>query len=277
MLSSASKKFFTKENEMKYLSYKKKPNLIKFIDLIKFGILPRPHYALGLLMAAHRAQQLGYKKISVFEFGCWNCRGLLDLEHWIDDIKEIINIDFQIFGFDYGEGLPDTNNDPRDRFYRWSVSDYKLVEKENIKKLKYTKLIFGDVKDTLPIFIKQNDLSSMPIGFVAFDMDYFTSTYNALKIFNLDSCNYIPRPITYFDDLSFSSEYEGESLAIKEFNKNNKRKLSPIGELAEYLSLFWKRWIFLGKRFHMLTDHTHPKYNEKYEDTIALQICMIND
>ena len=28
MLSSASKKYFTKENEVKYLSYKKKPNLI---------------------------------------------------------------------------------------------------------------------------------------------------------------------------------------------------------------------------------------------------------
>ena len=31
------------------------------------------------------------------------------------------------------------------------------------------------------------------------------------------------------------------------------------------------------KKFHMLTDHSHPKYNEKYEDTVALQICMIND
>ena len=42
---------------------------------------------LGLLLASHQAHELGYKKISVIEFGCWNCEGLIDLENYIDDIE----------------------------------------------------------------------------------------------------------------------------------------------------------------------------------------------
>ena len=67
MLSKQSLIFFTKKNKIIYKKYKKKPNLNSFIDLIKRGIVPRPHYALGLLFAAKQAKDLGYKSIKVLE------------------------------------------------------------------------------------------------------------------------------------------------------------------------------------------------------------------
>ena len=272
MFSKASLNFFSKKNRIIYKKYKKKPNLIEFIELIKFGLIPRPQYALGLLMAAHQAKQLGYKKISVFELGNFNLDGLIDIEHYIDDIKKIINIDFCVFGLDYRKGLPNTKFDKRDRMYGWSVSDYKFTLKENLKKLKYAKLIVGDIKNTIPKLVKKYNFSLMPVAFVVSDVDYYTSTLNGLNILKMKPTNYVPRPIVYFDDQFMSSHFEGEYLAIKEFNKKNKNKLSLIGEFAEQLSISWKKWIFLGKRFYVYTNSNHPKYNQRYYNEISAQI-----
>ena len=70
MISEQSKNYSNILNFLKYKKFKlfhKKNNLEKFFDLIKYGIIPRPHYALGLILAAHQAKELGYKKISAIE------------------------------------------------------------------------------------------------------------------------------------------------------------------------------------------------------------------
>ena len=77
---------------------------------------------------------------------------------------------------------------------------------------------------------------------------------------------YLPRIYHYFDDLSYSSEDEGERLAISQFNKKNKYKISDIGELAEHLSIFWNKWIFLGKRLKITNIFKHKKINKKVEE-----------
>jgi len=275
MISDQSKVYFKTFDKLRYKFFKyfKYKSLDKFVDLIKYGIIPRPHYALGLVMAAHQAKELGYDKISVIEFGCWECDGLIDLENYIEDIKKFINIDFNVYGFDLGDGHPKNNHeDPRNRSYELSVGDYPFTKKKNLKKLKYTKLILGDVKDTVPNFLETNNFLSAPLGFIAFDLGYYTSTKNALEVLKNESKYYIPRPILYCDNNYFVLSNEGDKLAFDEFNNENKKVISPIGELAEQMSLSWKKWIFLGKRMYQLSDLAHEKYNIHYEQRINMRL-----
>jgi hypothetical protein len=270
MISDNSSKHFTKKNRVIYNNYKKKPNIHNFLDLIKKGIIPRPHYALGLLLAAKQAFDLGYKKIKVFELGCHNLEGLIDLENYATDIKKFLKIDFEIFGFDLKEGLPKYTPNNFDRLSRWSPGDYSLDIKKNLKYLKFSKILYGDVKKTIPMFInryKKTFLTS-PISFVIYDLDYYTSTKNGLNLLKLQSKNYIPKTYVYFGDYLMSSFDEGERKAVLEFNKTSKYKISDIGELAEQLSIFFKKWIFLGKRLNVINYFNHKKHKSKVDQIL---------
>ena len=273
MLSKQSNKFFTKKNYLIYKKYLKSRNLRSFIKLICLGIIPRPHYALGALFAAHQAKYFNHKSFTLIEFGCWNNEGLIDLDHWCNEIKILLGINYKIYGFDSGKGLPSSKN-KFDVKYKWSNSDYKSSNSYNLKKFKNIKLILGDVKKTLPMFLKTSNENS-PIGFISFDMDYYSSTTNAFKILKSNSKNFIARPILYFDDFVLTSNFEGEYLAINDFNKLNRAKISPIGELAEQLSIKWKKWIFLAKRFRVFTNFKHKFYSERYENIIYKEIINL--
>lgn len=274
MISDQSSAYFSFINKIKYKYFQifHSGNFLKFLDLIKFGILPRPHYALCLLIAAHQAKSLGYKKISIIEFGCWECDGLIDIENYIDDIKKIFDIEFAVYGFDLGDGHPEYKRDPRDRLYELSKGDYTFKKKDNLQKLKYTKMIWGDVKDTVRDFIKDEPLEKQPIGFISFDLGLYTSTKNALSLLNEKSDFFIPRVPMYFDNKYFVLENEGDLYALKEFNNTSSKKISEIGEMAEQMSLSWKKWIFLGKRVLMLSDLNHEKYNIHYEQIVNMNI-----
>ena len=274
MISKQSNTYFKFWDRIRYLKFKTfdKKNLNKFVDLIKFGTLPRPHYALGLLLAAHEAVNLGYKKISIIEFGCWNCEGLIDLEHYIKDIKNFFDIDFQVYGFDLGDGHPNYDSDSRDRLYELSEGDYPFDKKINLNKLEISELILGDVKDTIIDFTKSRKIDDAPIGFISFDLGLYTSTRNALKLLKEESKYFLPRTFLYFDNNYFVLDNEGDRLAVKEFNENNKKQICKINEMAEQLSLSWKKWIFLGKRICTLSDQDHSKFNTHYEQTINIKI-----
>lgn len=267
MFSQSSLKFFTKKNKILYNNFKKKPNFNKFLDLIKKGQLPRPHYGLGMLLAAKQAKELGYKKIKILELGCWNFEGLIDIENYSNDIGSILDIDIEIFGFTLKDGLPNYKENKYDRLYRWGSGDYKFNKDANFKKLKKSKIYFGDVKKTIKKFFKDNIKSfpNSPIGFVCFDLDYYTSTKNGLNLFKLNPVNYLPRTNIYFDDHSFGSFDEGESRAIKEFNKVSIYKISDICELGEQLSIYFNKWIFLGKRIKVINYYNHPEFNKRIE------------
>jgi hypothetical protein len=268
--SKKSLAYFSIKNKKIYARYKKKPNLRDYLDLVKRGVIPRPHYALGILMAAHQAYKLGYEKISIIEFGCFNLDGLIDMEQHVKDIKEFINIEFDIFGFDYGKGLPKMKFHEADRMQEWDIGDYRFENKENLNSLKNAKIIWGNVNKTVKKFIKETDLTKAPIGFISNDLDYYTSTYKSFDLLKTKPSNFIARPILYFDDFFRSSKYEGEYLAIEMFNKKNKKKLSEILEFTEQLSMFWKKWTFLGTRFRYLIDFKHPKYKIRYHDLMVL-------
>ena len=270
MLSDQSRNYFSFFNSIKYRYFQffYGKSFEKFFDLIKYGVLPRPNYALGILMAAHQAKELNYKKISIIELGCWNFEGLIDIENYINDIKKLIDIDFSVYGFELGSGHIKEETDPRNRLYELSGGDYAFKKEENIKKLKFSRLILGDVKETVPKFLEEKHLDNAPLGFVIFDLGFYTSAKDALNLLKSKSKRYLPRTIIYSDNNYFVLENEADKLAFAEFNNERGKTISPIGELAEQLSISWNKWIFLGKRMFILSDLKHEKYNINYEQKI---------
>lgn len=259
MLSKSSKKYFNLYNKMRYFFYRLKLNEKNYFNLILKGIIPRPHYAFGLFYSAAYASQLGYKKISVIEFGCWECEGLLDLEHFADEIEKIFKIKIEIYGFEGGEGMPEPK-DFKDRLYQFSAGEMKLSNDSYLKKLKKSRVILGNFSKTVPNFIKENKFA--PLAATFNDADYFFSTKDSLEILNQE--NKLPKVFLYFDDLNFSSSNTGELGAINEYNSFNYSKIEAIPELAETMSMYWKKWGFLAKRFFLHHDFNHKKYNQRY-------------
>ena len=270
MISEQSKNYFSLYNSFKYEYFKffYGKRFDKFFDLIKNGTIPRANYALGILMAAHQAKELNYKKISIIELGCWNLEGLIDIENYIHDIKKFIDIDFNVYGFELGTGHIEEETDPRNRLYDLSGGNYAFKKKDNLKKLTISKLILGDVKDTVPKFLEEGHLDDAPLGFIIFDLGFYSSAKNALQLLKSDSKRYLPRSIIYSDNNYFVLKNEADKAAFAEFNLEGGKTISPIGELAEQLSLSWNKWIFLGKRMYMLSDLKHEKYNINYEQKI---------
>ena len=86
-----------------------------------------------------------------------------------------------------------------------------------------TTLIIGNVAETVASFFKNFD--PPPIGFVAFDLDLFSSTRAALRIFLLRDKKMLWHVPLYFDDIDFlaNHRFAGELLAIDEFNQQDEK------------------------------------------------------
>ena len=60
----------------------------------------------------------------VLELGCWNFDGIIDLEHFANDIKDLLQINIEIFGFTLKGGLPKYKANKYDNYlkivYRFS-------------------------------------------------------------------------------------------------------------------------------------------------------------
>jgi len=102
-----------------------------------------------------------------------------------------------------------------------------------------------------------------PIGFVAFDLDLYSSTMAALKIFDTEESNILPRVISYFDDTisdgqEMYNDFTGELLAIREFNDNHSTmKLSKMNGLfsTRYRKSSWSECVYVMHSF------AHPFYD----------------
>ncbi len=222
--------------------------------------IDRPYYAYGLYQAALEAKALGVPRISAFEFGVAAGTGLVILEKLSEQITRVTGIAIDVYGFDLEVGLP-AASDYKDIPYIWQKGFYKMNVKELKRKLKpSTKLILGDVKHTVPKFFKKK---ISPIGFVAFDLDYYTSTKDAFKLFDTADKNMLPRVFCYFDDIIGTDEeilcdYVGELLAISEFNgKHKSKKLAKIHGLSHkrVIKAAWSDMIYVMHNF------AHKSYN----------------
>jgi hypothetical protein len=179
----------------------------------------RPNYLVGVLTAADEAVRAGVPEITVIEFGVGGGGGLLALQEISEAVEAETRVKILVCGFDTGTGLPPNRGDFRDHPDRWIPGDFPMNEPLLRKRLtSRTTLILGDVVDTVPRFAREAQHS--PIGFVAVDLDLYSSTRNALQILTLPEKRMLVRVPMYFDDISLFSNHKfaGELLAIDKFN-----------------------------------------------------------
>jgi hypothetical protein len=81
-----------------------------------------------------------------------------------------------------------------------------------------TTLILGDVAETVRTFVARG--SYPPIGFMAVDLDLYSSSRDALKILVFPGKRMLRRVPVYFDDPALH-RWAGELLAIQEFNERD--------------------------------------------------------
>lgn len=228
---------------------------------LDYDVFNRPHYAFCLYHAARQAHLLGHKTFSVAEFGVAGGAGLLELERLVEEVEALFPVKIEIYGFDTGEGLP-APVDYRDLPYIWKEGFYKMDQAALKARLQRSKLVLGDVKDTVPGFFEEH--GAAPLGAVFLDLDFWSSTADAMRIFDTDPNNILPRTYCYCDDVISSdkggvlNEYVGQLAAIREYNEAlANRKMSKV---AGFLSTrirpaAWNEQIYVHH------DFDHPDYN----------------
>ncbi len=198
----------------------KRFRILSYETRLDLGAIDRPHYGYCILRAAKLAKSLGHNNVSVIEFGVAGGNGLLNLEMHAAEVNKLVGIDIRIFGFDTGHGLPPPA-DYRDLPHCWKQGFFAMdVDKLRTRLVRST-LIIGDIADTLGAFVGEHDPA--PIGAILMDLDYYSSTKAALKLFEVHRSSLLPRAFLYFDDIigddvALFSEYTGVLLAINEFN-----------------------------------------------------------
>jgi hypothetical protein len=145
----------------------------------------------------------------------WWGNGLIDAEMHIIEVMKLFAVDIELYGFDIGSGLP-RPQDYRDIPHFFRPGFYKMDRDSLQQKLKRAKLVIGNVNETCKTFFDK--YKPAPIGCVFHDLDFYSSTKDALTIFETDSTHFLPRVFMYFDDiigddLWLCNEFTGERLA----------------------------------------------------------------
>ncbi len=226
----------------------------------QFDIWARPSYAYGVYAAAELATKLGLSNITVIEFGVAAGAGLLALEDIALRFGKHFKLQISVVGFDTGSGMPKPT-DYRDLPYVWDQSFYKMDEDKLRSRVRVADLILDDVQMGVESFLV--DRCKGPIGFISFDLDYYSSTKKALGIFDGPVESRLPRVFCYFDDViqperACYCDYTGELLAINEFNSEHSGK-----KLCKLPHLGWIRpkraaW---NEQIYVMHDFHHPLYS----------------
>jgi hypothetical protein len=202
---------------------------------------------------------LGIPAITLIEFGVAHGDGLLALERIAADVRRETGVRFQIYGFDLGEGLP-APRDYRDLPYVYRAGFYRMDRAALEPRLRRSKLVLGDIAETVPAFMRAGGFP--PIGFIALDVDYYSSTVSAFEIFSGNDAQYLPRVFCYFDDVGLAPalhcEYTGELLAIREFNERHaNKKICLINGLwlTRIIRSPWNNQLYVCHQFD------HPQYD----------------
>jgi hypothetical protein len=253
------------EPETLMRAFLKKFSVGSFEFRMAFDAFDRPWYAHGMYEAATLGVKLGLSAISIIEFGVAFGDGLAAMEDLAREIRKKFGLQIEILGFDSGEGLP-PHGDYRDLPYVWRRGLYKMDVAVVRRRLPTAHLILGDVRETVPKFIE--DAAFPPIGFIAFDLDYYTSTMAAFRIFQGPDSQYLPRVLSYFDDImsgdqQYYCEDVGELLAIREFNETATRnhRIRPIHG--------WKRSLLLRTEWADAMWAYHRFDHSRYDDYIG--------
>jgi hypothetical protein len=111
-------------------------------------------------------------------------------------------------------------------------------------RLTRAQLRLGEIEETAPKFLREDH---PPIGFIASDVDYYSSTTSALTVLDAESDGVLPQVFCYFQGLMWHpwTEFNGARAAINDFNAaHEERKISPLYGLKYSLprSEYRKPW-----------------------------------
>jgi hypothetical protein len=208
-----------------------------FLKLMRDPVCARrPQYVWGVLQGAALSKVLGIGHISVIEFGVAGGGGLISMERTAELTEELVGIKIDVYGFDTGSGNPKVM-DYRDIPFRWSEGCWPMDKQKLEKQLHRAKLVIGNTKDTVPEFIRRKPA---PVAFSAFDLTMYSSTAEALRLFEAEPGLLLPRTFCMYRSLlgkcADICEYIGERLAINEFNqKHTMRKLCHMDGLRYWI------------------------------------------
>lgn len=238
---------------------------------IDHDLILRQQHAWSILKCADLALSLGIKQVTLLEFGVATGAGLLNICKIAEKVTKETGVNFNIYGFDTGKGMPPPKS-YRDHPELYQSGDFPMDSGALTKALpKNAKLILGEIRDTVATFIA--DLSPLaPIGFVSIDVDYYSSTRDALEMLKGDPELYLPRVIVYLDDLEDESHNSwcGELLAVNEFNDENElRKIERHHFLRSYRIFKNARWIDHIFTCHML-DHKTRNVLIQHREKVVL-------
>ena len=237
----------------------KRSRSASFSKKLDYDAMERPHYGYGVQQAARQARALKIPRISVMEFGVAAGAGLRLLEQVAEEVEREEGVQIEVYGFDTGKGMP-APTDPRDLPFVWTAGQFRMPVKQVQASLRRAKLVLGDVRVTVPRFLYRNYLA--PIGFVAIDVDYYTSTVNVLRLLDATPEFLLPRVLVYLDDvigddLEMHCEFVGELAALREFNeRHTQRKIGQIHALKHkrIIPAWWNDVMYVAHIFD------HPRY-----------------
>ena len=237
-------------------------NVLRYAQKLNYHSIDRPAYGYCLLQAALLAKKLGHRRISAVEFGVAGGNGLVALEEHALLVERETGVGVAVYGFDSGTGMPPPQ-DHRDLPYMWQQGYFAMDVPRLKARLRFAELFLGRVEETLPAFCRGEDRP--PIGFISFDLDYYSSTVAALSIFDGGPGFLLPRVTCYFDDIVGDiewayNEFSGELLAIKEFNDAHAHiKIAPVRGLRfsrNRIPRLWHEQVFVAHLF------AHPDYGQ---------------
>jgi hypothetical protein len=224
---------------------------------VRHDLIVRQQFAFSILDVADRAVKHGIKKLTLIEFGVANGAGLLNMCRVAASVTKETGVEFEIFGFDTGTGLPPPF-DYRDHPEHWRTNDFTMeVSRLEVSLPTFAHIIIGDIAQTVPKFLGTLTPSA-PLAFASLDVDYYSSSKAALSIFSGHSDLYLPTCLLYVANIIFDNvnPWCGELLAIDEFNDEQRlRKVSPYRFLRHFRVFKNARWI---DQIYVVNIFDHP-------------------
>lgn len=245
------------------ISYSSKFYRLSPMFLIDSQASERPHYAYCMLNAAMLGKMLGHSKISAIEFGVAGGNGLAFICNFAKEVQRVTGVEIVCYGFDTGKGMPPPKAE-KDLPYWFKENQYAMDMQALAKRGLCENLIIGDIKDTIPDFLKTHN--PPPIGAIFNDLDYWSSTRDSLKLFEeaaLRPDNFLPRLFMYFDDviggnIEMYGAYNGQLSAISEFNDlNDKIKIHLNQNLLPKSHIKYRFQIYYA---HIFTHRLYENY-----------------
>jgi hypothetical protein len=226
-----------------------------------FDVLVRQQHAYGLLDAADEARRRGLRRVTVVELGVGGGAGLLNICDLAGRVARATEIEFDIVGFDTGAGLPPPT-DHRDHPELYSAGSFPHDRHALERALpSNARIVYGDLRETIDPFVATLTPDA-PLGFATLDVDYYTSSQHALRLFLGDARCYLPTVSVYVDDVHerTHTRFAGELLAIDEFNAEHELRKLDVDRSLVYSRVFkHAEWL---QHMHRLHVFDHPERSD---------------